>query len=65
MNTCNAPKAGVTMLTKELARDLGKHNVRVNAIALTIVRTEMGQHWFEDPEAEVKETGGEATTSAG
>ncbi len=55
MNTYNIAKAGVIMLTKVLARDLGKHNVRVNAIAPTIARTEMGRHWFEDPEAEAKE----------
>ena len=55
MNTYNIAKAGVIMLTKVLARDLGKHNVRVNAIAPTVVKTEMGWHLLKDPEAEAKE----------
>lgn len=36
-------KAGVIMLTKVLARDLGPHNIRVNAIAPGTMRTDQGQ----------------------
>jgi NAD(P)-dependent dehydrogenase (short-subunit alcohol dehydrogenase family) len=43
-NTYNVAKAGVIMLTKILARDWGKYNVRVNAIAPTIVKTDMTKH---------------------
>ena len=32
-------KAGVIMLTRVLARELGNHNIRVNAIAPWIVET--------------------------
>ena len=39
------------MLTKALARDLGKYNVRVNSIASTMVRTEMTRYLCEDPKA--------------
>ncbi len=47
-NTYNVSKAGVIMLTKVLARSLGKYNVRVNAIATTMVKTAMIQRLEED-----------------
>jgi len=50
-NTYNISKAGVIMLTKVLSRDLGKYNVRVNAIAPAIIRTELSRHRWEDPKA--------------
>lgn len=50
-NTYNVAKAGVIMLTKVLARDWGKYNVRVNAIAPTIVKTEMSRGMQENPQA--------------
>jgi len=43
-------KAGVIMLTRILARELGSYNVRVNAIAPGTVRTKMTEAWFNDPE---------------
>jgi len=49
-NTYNVSKAGIIMLTKVLARDLGKYNVRVNALAPSIVRTPMTDDYFSDPE---------------
>jgi 2-deoxy-D-gluconate 3-dehydrogenase len=39
-------KAGVNMLTRVLARELGCHNIRVNAIAPALFRTEMGEYWL-------------------
>ena len=49
-NTYNVSKAGAVMLTKVLARDLGKYNVRVNAIAPSMVDTPMTEDFFNDPE---------------
>jgi 3-oxoacyl-[acyl-carrier protein] reductase len=39
-------KAGVIMLTKALARDLGPFNIRVNAIAPGTMRTDQGQRFI-------------------
>jgi len=36
-------KAAVNMLTKMMAFELGKHNIRVNAVGPTVVMTEMGK----------------------
>ena len=54
-NAYNIAKAGVIMLTKVLARDLGKYNVRANAIAPTMVKTEMIRELMEDPQASAAE----------
>lgn len=54
-NAYNIAKAGVIMLTKVLARDLGKYNIRVNAIAPTMVKTEMIRELLEDPQASAAE----------
>jgi NAD(P)-dependent dehydrogenase (short-subunit alcohol dehydrogenase family) len=43
-----ASKGGVTALTVALAVELGKHGVRVNAIAPTFFPTEMSQAMFAD-----------------
>lgn len=43
-------KAGVIMLTKVFARELGQYNVRVNAIAPYITMTPMMDGLFDDPE---------------
>jgi len=43
-------KAGVVMLTRTLSRELGGYNVRVNAIAPSVVRTEMSRDWWDNPE---------------
>ncbi len=45
-------KAGIMMLTRGLAWELGPHNVRVNAIAPGLIRTEMtsGMWDVEDPD---------------
>lgn len=43
-------KAGVYMLTKALARELASANVRVNAIAPWIIKTQLNAPYNEDPE---------------
>ncbi len=43
-------KAGVIMLTRGLAWDLGRYNIRVNAIAPGLTKTEMTRHHWSDPE---------------
>ncbi|MFC1979644.1 SDR family NAD(P)-dependent oxidoreductase [Chloroflexota bacterium] len=42
-------KAGVEMLTKALALELAPYNIRVNAIAPTLVRTESTESLWENP----------------
>jgi len=42
-------KAGEVMLTRGLAWELGKYNIRVNAIAPGNIRTEMTRDWWTDP----------------
>ena len=43
-------KAGVVMLTRELARELGSHNIRVNAIAPWTVKTILAEPLLSNPE---------------
>jgi len=43
-----ASKAGVVMLTRVMARELAKYNIRVNAIAPGAINTEMDQHYISD-----------------
>ena len=43
-------KAGVIMLTRVLARELGSHNIRVNAIAPGTVRTRMNESLIGSPD---------------
>jgi NAD(P)-dependent dehydrogenase (short-subunit alcohol dehydrogenase family) len=44
-------KAGVVMLTKALALELASYNIRVNAIAPPLVKTESTEHvWRNNPE---------------
>lgn len=47
-------KAGVEMLTRVLALELGSYNIRVNAIAPGAVKTEMSRSIWDDPE-QIKE----------
>lgn len=48
-NVYNISKTGVIMLTKILARELGKYNIRVNAVAPAVVLTDMSKGMIEDP----------------
>lgn len=48
-------KAGVIMLTQVLAQELGRYNIRVNAIAPGVIKTRLSEALWSDPER-VKET---------
>jgi 3-oxoacyl-[acyl-carrier protein] reductase len=43
-------KAGVAMLTRALAQELGKHGIRVNAVAPGLVKTEGSRDDWSDPQ---------------
>jgi NAD(P)-dependent dehydrogenase (short-subunit alcohol dehydrogenase family) len=45
-------KAGIIMLTRQLALELGANNIRVNALAPGIVKTDLNRGVWGDPEAE-------------
>lgn len=49
-NTYGIAKAGIIMLTRGLAWELGPHNIRINAIAPGGVQTEMTRPLWESPE---------------
>jgi dehydrogenase/reductase SDR family protein 4 len=51
MGAYSIAKAGVVMLTKVLALELGQYNIRVNAIAPYIVKTKFSQPLWSEPEA--------------
>jgi gluconate 5-dehydrogenase len=43
-------KGGLVMLIKQHAMELARHDITVNGVAPTVVRTEMARHWLENPE---------------
>ena len=43
-------KGGLNMLVKQLATEWAKHNITVNAIAPTFIRTDLVKHYLEDRE---------------
>ena len=45
-------KAGIIMLTRQLALELGEYNIRVNAIAPGIVKTDFNLSFWQGPEKE-------------
>jgi len=45
-------KAAVNLITKALACELAKHNIRVNALAPTVIKTDFVKQITEDPEAQ-------------
>ena len=48
----NVSKAADFQLVRNLALEFGKHNVRVNAIAPGVIRTDFAKALWEDPKAE-------------
>jgi NAD(P)-dependent dehydrogenase (short-subunit alcohol dehydrogenase family) len=42
-------KGGLAMLVKQHAVELARHQITVNGIAPTVVRSEMASHWFANP----------------
>ncbi len=48
----NVSKAADFQLVRNLAIEFGRHNVRVNAIAPGVIRTDFAKALWEDPEAE-------------
>ncbi|KRB85300.1 short-chain dehydrogenase [Sphingomonas sp. Root710] len=48
----NVSKAADLQLVRNLAVELGPHNIRVNAIAPGVIRTDFARAWWEDPEME-------------
>ncbi len=50
MGVYSISKAGVVMLTRVLARELGAYGIRANAIAPGLVRTEMSRYDWADPD---------------
>ncbi len=51
MGAYSVAKAGVVMLTRVLARELGKFGIRANSVAPALVRTEFSRHAWGDAEA--------------
>ena len=45
-------KAGIIMLTRQLALELAEHHIRVNAIAPGIVKTDFNAAFWKDPQME-------------
>ncbi|MEP6791978.1 MAG: SDR family oxidoreductase [Ramlibacter sp.] len=50
-------KGGLVMLIRQHASELAEHNITVNGIAPTVVRTEMARHWLENPETRAQVLG--------
>ncbi|XP_034050570.1 L-xylulose reductase-like [Thalassophryne amazonica] len=50
LGTYCATKAALQMLTKSLAMELGPHQIRVNSVDPTVVKTGMGRQAFASPE---------------
>lgn len=50
MGVYSIAKAGVVMLTRMLAIELAQYNIRVNAVAPSIVKTKFSQPLWNDPE---------------
>ena len=45
----NVSKAGLTMLTKSIALELGGQGIRCNAVAPGVIETPLNRHYFTDP----------------
>jgi len=55
-------KAAVTMLTKTLATEVGRHGIRVNAIAPGMILTNFSRHNFVDEKGDVIPRSSSSTT---
>lgn len=49
----NVSKAGVVTLTKTFARDMGKHDIRVNAVGPGSIPTDLNAALYADPQKEI------------
>jgi NAD(P)-dependent dehydrogenase (short-subunit alcohol dehydrogenase family) len=47
-------KAGIIMLTRQMALELARYNIRVNALAPGIVKTDFNTQFWKAPEVEKK-----------
>lgn len=47
-------KAGLIMLTKVMARELGQHNIRVNCICPGVIKTKLSEALWKDEETEMQ-----------
>lgn len=45
----NVAKAGVIMLTKTIAVEMGPHGIACNAVAPGVIETPLTRHYFDDP----------------
>ena len=52
MGAYSISKAAVIMLTQVLARELGQHNIQVNALAPGVVKTKFSRALWQEPERE-------------
>jgi len=50
MGAYSVAKAGVVMLTRVLAHELGRFGIRTNTVAPAMVKTEFSRHTWSDPE---------------
>jgi NAD(P)-dependent dehydrogenase (short-subunit alcohol dehydrogenase family) len=50
-------KAGIIMLTRQMALELAGYNIRVNALAPGIVKTDFNADFWKDPEVEKRTAG--------
>ena len=50
----NVSKAGVVTLTKTIARDMGKHGIRVNAVGPGSIPTDLNAALYADPQKEIE-----------
>jgi 2-deoxy-D-gluconate 3-dehydrogenase len=50
MGAYSVAKAGVVMLTRVFAHELGRLGIRTNTVAPAMVRTEFSRHTWSDPE---------------
>lgn len=58
-------KAALIMMTKSWALELGRHGVRVNAIAPGLVETRFSEYYWKDPERLTRYLGGQPLGRAG